>query len=436
LVANPWHLLLTRSGHEGLMMPLLLLVPLATMLWANFPFGESEGHVPRPLRAIIAGSLAGICCYGYPSNRIVLPMFFAVAVLLSWRDWWQKLHDRRWAIAVGLMLFSAAVFFLPLVWMHLTDPAMAGRAQVTWVWAPDDSLGQKIMKVAGRYPMHFGVPFLFQSGERYPPLAPPKGYGEFLWFTLPLMIAGVVCAVKQYRSSTSVRTLAALVLVYPAGDLLTGHTLPTSPHAFRAATGIVAIALLAAYGAVCAWNWLRSRGRLLAICAGCFFLLVVLGMSVAFLRDFFGSYNREVDIYRSHGVDLIQGLDWLRPRLAKVDAVFCTTGYVPHPYMYSLVHLGYDPKQWFSNKPEVTQIPTRNRTLPYEDVTHFGKMYFIYGGSVNSTIQHLYRNGRTDHVVFIVLPGELHGMEDTIKPSLEIHDTQGKVSLLIYEMNM
>jgi hypothetical protein len=104
--------------------------------------------------------------------------------------------------------------------------------------------------------------------------------------------------------------------------------------------------------------------------------------------------------------------------------------------MYSLVRLGYEPAQWFSDQPEIMKIPTRNTIEPYEDVTHFGKMYFIYGGSANAAIQSLYSNGRVDHVVFIVKPGELNGMDDRIKPSLEIRDPQGNVSLLIYEVNL
>jgi 4-amino-4-deoxy-L-arabinose transferase-like glycosyltransferase len=433
LTFNPWHLFLSRSGHEGILTPLLLLIPLAAMLWANLPFDSSAGRPPRPFRAAVAGLLTGLCCYGYPSIRIFLPLFFTAAILLSWKEWRRRFRDRAWALAMLLMLFSAAALYLPLIWVHVTDPAMLRRAGTQWVWAANDAFGQKIVKTIQRYPPHFGLPFLFESGDRYPALTPPAGYGEFLWFMFPLMLAGMIILIKSYRTSVSARTLAALVLLYPAGDLLNRHP---SPHAFRAAPGIVALVMLAAFGAVWIARWLFSRDRMLMIAAVGLGLVTASVSTIVFLHAFFQSYNREAHIYHSYAVDLIEALDWLRPRLDNIDVVFCTTGSAPHPYIYSLVRLGYEPAQWFNDRPEISKIPTRNTIEPYEDVTHFGKMYFFYGGSVNATIQSLYLNQRVDHAVFIVKPGELPSVDESAKPSLEIRDPQGNVSLLIYEMNL
>jgi hypothetical protein len=117
---------------------------------------------------------------------------------------------------------------------------------------------------------------------------------------------------------------------------------------------------------------------MLAMAAAGLGLAVASASTIVFLHAFFQSYDQEDHIYHSYAVDLIAALDWLRPRLTNVDAVFCTTGAAPHPYMYSLVQLRYEPSQWFNDSPEITEIPTRNTILPYEDVTHFGRNSFSW----------------------------------------------------------
>ena len=85
LAINPWHLQMSRWGHEASIAPLLGLIPFAGLLWANLPAGNDKNESPRPIIAGISGILAGIGCFGYHSVRLFVPVhiFALVLFLLS-----------------------------------------------------------------------------------------------------------------------------------------------------------------------------------------------------------------------------------------------------------------------------------------------------------------------------------------------------------------
>lgn len=98
LAFNPWHLQQSRWGHEASIAPLLGLIPLAGMLWANLPVSNDKNNHPRPVIAGISGVLAGIGCFGYHSVRLFVPIFIFALVLFNLPQWWKnvKTKKRRW----------------------------------------------------------------------------------------------------------------------------------------------------------------------------------------------------------------------------------------------------------------------------------------------------------------------------------------------------
>ncbi|MBI4457166.1 MAG: glycosyltransferase family 39 protein [Acidobacteria bacterium] len=430
LAANPWHLQMSRWGHESTLTPLLIMVPLAAFLWANAPFSDDKERSPRPVAAASAGAVAGICCYGYPAVRLFLPVFLLSAVLVTWRGWWDRLKTRSGVLAIGAILITGAATFGPLMWKHVTDAEINKRGQATWVWSQSDTPGEKIQKVLSRYPGHFGTDFLFIHGDRDIALSPPPGNGLFHWYMLPMMIVGLIVSILRFKSSRAARVLLTWLALYPVADLLNEHP---SMHALRSLPGLCALILLAALGAVIAGKWLWGRHRLAAVAIACVMAIAVIVQNARFIGQFFGDFNRQPEKYSVYGVDILEACEWLRPRFSNVDAVFCTGSSIPHPAIYTLVGLRYDPKQWFRDVRNVVSGPLPGGAYKGEEIySRYGKMYFLLGEFNRSVLEELSQNGRRDHVIFIVRPGEL-GLEKITRPTHQIRDPQGRAVLWIFD---
>jgi hypothetical protein len=433
LAFNPWHFQVSRWSTESALTPLLIMASLATLLWANMPFDDDEQRRPKPAIAALAGVLAGISCYGHWTVRLFLPIFLIGAVLVTWRAWWDRLKNRSWALAITAMLIAGALTFGPFLWRHVTDPEVNKRAKmVGWVWRESDTPGERIKKVLGRYPGHFGPEFLFTSGDRFPSNSPPKGTGLFHWYDLPLMLGGVVVSVFRFKSSRASRFLLLWVLLYPAADLLSQHV---SLHSLRSLPGLCGLILLASVGAVSAGRWLWQRRRQTAVVILSVMALLVIKFNARFLNDFFGGdfYKQQYNFFL-YGADILEAARWLRPRLNDVDAVFVTGTATRHPYIFTLVGLGYDPHQWFRDIREVVPGPLPNGAYRYEDVyLRYGKMHFMFNESSMDAIKKLQQNARRDRVIFIVRPGEIR-LETQPSPVYEVRNPDGQPVLWVFDL--
>jgi 4-amino-4-deoxy-L-arabinose transferase-like glycosyltransferase len=426
LAVNPWHVQQSRWGHEAALCPLLVILPLAMLLWANLPFADEPNRRPRIGLALLGGLMTGVSCYGYPAVRLFLPAFLAAAVLATWRGWWSQLKTRHGATAIAALVVGAAATFGPLAWKHVTDAEQIGkRGKMTQVWTDQDSTRTKIEKILSRYPGHFGPDFLFISGDTYE-IQSPAGFGQFHWYMAPLMIIGLTIALRRLRTSRSARVLLVWLVLYPVSDLLSTH-FNSSMHALRSSPGVCGLILIGALGAVGAGTWLWQNSRSASIVTACIVAIVVVALNGRFLYHFFGDYNDRPRVYHGYQVDLLKACDWLSPRLKDVDAVFCTTALMNMPYIVTLVGLDYDPRQWFRDVRDV-----RTTAGQWEIYIRYGKMNFMYGRAWVAALKELQQTGRRHRVLFIVRPGELR-LEN---PVYEIYGPPGTAPLFIYEQNL
>ena len=247
-------------------MPILTLLPVTALLWARVPFKGTLNLRFQPFKALLAGAVIGICCYGYPAVRVFparLSCSSAGGELGSLVESTQNLPRNDGDI---LLILSLAATMGPLIWKHLTDPEINKRALTTQVWADSDSLGTRIDKVLNRYPGHFGLDFLFLNGDKDIALSPPPNTGLFLWDSIVWMILGVVVLFKTFASSWPSRILAVWLITYPVGDLLHHHV---SLHSLRSLPGLCALVLLAALGMIQAGS---GYGSAIARCDGLWLL--------------------------------------------------------------------------------------------------------------------------------------------------------------------
>ena len=403
LVVNPWHFSSTRWAIDGSIVPFLTLLTMAAILYAGLPLADG-GPRPRPWAAALAGVVSGIACYGYWAVRLHFPVFLALAVLLTWRSWAGMLRSRAGVAATLAFALGLAVTFGPLVFEHLTDPAIGARGAQTRLWDPGTPLPGIARQVLGRYAIHFGPAFLFVRGDIDPGNAPADS-GAFEWAMLPLMLIGLVAAVRRFRTSTSAALLLAMVLAYPVGDLVGRYQ---GVHAFRSSPGLPGLLLLAAWGAVSGWRWLRGRSRQLAWVAAGVIAVATLAQDARSMTTYFGEWSDRPGIQVLFHADFMQACAWVRPRACDLDAVFWTTDRVNMPFALTLVGLGYDPARWLSD-PKVIG----HDDAGWDYYLRYGDNYFLYGQLCRRYVEAMQADGRRERALFVVRPHEL-GLENPV----------------------
>jgi hypothetical protein len=422
LVFNPWHFSSTRWAIDGSIVPFLTLVAIASMLYARLPIADDEPRA-RPWVAALAGVISGITCYGYWAVRLHLPIFLTLAVLLTWRGWRAMFRSRVGALAIIAFALGLASTFGPLAFRHVTDPAMNARGVQTRLWDPGTPLTHVARLELERYVVHFGPDFLFVHGDVDPGNAPADS-GAFEWATLPLMLVGLLSAIRRVRRSMSCAVLLAMILAYPAGDMAARYP---GVQAFRSSPGIIGLVLLAAWGAATAWRWLRNRGRRLAWVAAGIIGVATLAQDARSMRTYFGEWPDRPEIYFLFHTDFMKACEWVRPRLHHTDAVFWTTSNVNMPFAMTLVGLRYDPMRWVADPKDVRPGPGG-----WDYYVRYGNNYFLYGQLCRPYIEAMQRNGRAEHVLFVVRPHEL-GLE---RPVHVVPGSRGEPLLWICEADI
>lgn len=395
MALEPWPLFMSRWGIEGGLCPALALAVLALTLRAGFPLTDAPDR-PRPATSLLAGLAAGIACYGYWPMRLHIPALIVMILLATGRDVWRWVRTGAGRLAAGLFAAGLAATAGPLLWRHLTDPGIARRAEMTRLWDAGTPVPEILRRVGERYLAHFSPDFLFVRGDLFD-IVKPIGQGEFNWYLMPCMVAGAGLAITQARRRRVVRVLLALVLAYPAGDIISRYA---SVHALRSSPGIGALVLLGAWGGVEGLRWLWRRHPITGRWVATSMLVLVAALNARYLVRYFGEYNRRPEIYHGYQADLLEASEWLRPRLNEVDAVLWTTTGLNQPFAITLVGLRYEPRRWFSE-------PRDRRSAEWDLYVRYGKQTFMYGDLWRPHLEGIVGNGRADRVLFIVRPGEL-----------------------------
>lgn len=407
LALNPWHLVLSRIGHQAGLCPLLVCAPLALVLWSGVPV-TSVSQKAGWWRALLAGLCVGVVCYGYFPVRLFLPLLLLGMAAVTLPSTWRSLLQRRQLLAVGAFLLGAAATFGPLAYAHLMHPEkMARRGETLGLWLPTDGPLQIVGKILARWTAHFGPNFLFINGDPYE-VQSPVGFGQYHWYLLPLALVGVAVLVRRAWQSPAARVALCWLVLYPVGDILHTHqirmpdgALGEGLHALRSAPGLPALLLVGAVGAIACGEWLYRRGRMALLAPAVVFGLLVIGLNVRFLTYYFTQYPQRFNVYHGYQADLVEALDWIKPRLPQADAAFITTTGMNVPYAIAMVVLGYDPHQWQRDEKDLLLMG------PWENYRRVGKLNFIYDRVAFDDLQALMKNGRPDRVLLVTRPGEL-----------------------------
>jgi 4-amino-4-deoxy-L-arabinose transferase-like glycosyltransferase len=397
---SPWHIQNCRWGHEGTIAPLLFAAAVAAMLWAGVPCGDDPKR-PRAWAGFVAGLLTGVALYGYAALRLLIPVTMLAVSLAAPACWLRFARDRGGRRMILAIALGFAMSVGPLAWKHLTDSHINRRAAQTVAWEQSDSRTQRVLKVLGRYAPHFGPDFLFVHGTLDPALSPPAGYGWLHWYALPMLLIGTGAVVARARRSISARVLLAMLLAYPAGDLVFGQG--TAPHPLRSFPGLIPLSLVAALGVTEFTRILVARRRTLARGAvGALGVWIIVSHAL-YLRQYFGPFNDDAGKYWQRHVDVMEACAWLKPRFDDVDGVFLTHEMLPFPHVLPLVFLEYDPRRWFAEPREYIPCPP---TLQAEVVcARFGKVRLMYQPDrATAELSAMQSDDRRERIVLILRP--------------------------------
>jgi len=411
LALNPWHLHLSRWAIEPGISPLISIIPLAMLLWPNMPISDDKERVPRPLIAVLAGVITGICCYGYWAVLFFIPVCLALIVIVNLPAYRDSVRTRTGVLVIMAFFISFAAIFSPLAWQYIFHPEGIARHAADKYWLGPGPLPIAIKDFVVRYLQHFSPSFLFVRPIINPIHSSPI---LFHWYMLPIMFLGLIVLVRNFLSSGSARVLFVSLFAYPLGDLIIGP-----PNALRSSPGLCSLVLLAAVGAVSTGKWLWQKNRKTAISAFVAFAVAVVGLNAKYLSYFYGAYNLRPAIYHFYHTDLVEACRWLKPRINEFDAVFCTTTFMNMPYIVTLVALDYDPHKWLE---EPRACFTEGE---FDYYFFYGKMHFMYDKPFIPTLNKLPAGAK---ILAIVRPGEF-GLKNPIHQIYRPYD--GEPSLWI-----
>ncbi len=427
LTVSPWHLHLSRIGHESTLVPATIVIAM----WCWSRWRQHWAYV------VTAGAVTGLSLYGYSTMRLITPMLLAAGLLCFHRDVLGWLKDRRgrWAVVGGLALM--VVILLPLAMRMIDDGEafMSRTREVSVLHHPTWSIGEKIQRVATQYIAHFSPNWLVLRGDPYP-LQSIRGVGQLNWIALPLLIVGIAVSLWHCRRNRSYRFLILWLLLYPLPGAIT-HGGLDSPgvggvHALRSACGLGMFQWLAAIGA----TWLtsamtRHRDNPKRYCTA----MVVVGLAIVInggycVRQYFGVWSRDAWIKSLYQDDLVDALRTIRPHWQRFDHIYISVQtdaekrwYSGEPYSLALLTLPVEPDAFHNWDKEVDYV---RPTDGFHRVRTFGP--FI-ASTETSDMQASFTADPDQAAMIIARPNE--SFPPQLPRIAEIRDASGAVRFVI-----
>jgi hypothetical protein len=225
--------------------------------------------------AVAAGVAWAFAMYSYSAGR---PM--TVLILTCFGVAYFGVLRTRWKTALAFVVTWIAMLIPLALSLARTPQALTTRFGMISIFQDQPAWNVALTRFASRYAEYFGLQFLFFKGDQN--VRQHSGYGgELFLFLAPLILAGIYCLVRRWRSQPACRFVALGLLVYPVAAALTVDHM----HSGRSINGVIFWAFTAVIGAHCLWEN-RGAGRnvlILACCAG----IVEIGL---YMKDYFGVY--------------------------------------------------------------------------------------------------------------------------------------------------
>jgi 4-amino-4-deoxy-L-arabinose transferase-like glycosyltransferase len=392
LAISPWHILISRWGFEGNLLPFIFSAAVLCLLKST-----------EEPRWFIAGMLLlGLCLYTYGPAYAVVPLFLLVAVpiLVATR----KLPPQVVLIGLGVLALAAIPIALFL-------------AVNTFHWS-SIHLGPITIPRLPSQPRYQAISAIFQSGlaqnlfQNLKDLASllwqqedgfffntVRPYGYFYTYTLPLAVIGLPALFPIHRAPLN--PARKLLLTWLLVCLILGVL--ESVNIGR--LNLIFIPLIFCVAAALAWVGQRSK-----VAAGAAVILL-LGAFVLFTRDYHGpQYASAADREFSQG--LLPAISFASQSPGQP---VCVTKSVNMPYIYVLFSQRLDPRQY---------LPTLKYANPhgaFRQVTSLDRYSFGLDNCAQDsrTVYVLSRAGESPPASSATYPTAAFGEFTVFSPSLK-----------------
>lgn len=403
LTLSPWHLQLSRFGHESSLSTAFTVFALYALSLASFPQLGARRAMIRGLPLVGAAGLFALGLYTYPSMRLFTPLLIITGITLFARDnrpAFTVVVNRVWLVAASVI---GALVALPLVSLAGTSwDQFAGRAREVFLFNGSQPFGVALMTALKQYAAHFGPDWLFLHGDTYRIQSPP-GFGQLSFVVAPFLIVGIVVAWKRRREDRIGWFLLAWLLLHPIAASITD----SGPHALRSACGIGVFEWLAAIGCQSLVSLCGTQRRrvVAAVCA-----MALAGNGGFVVYDYFARWARDPWVAALYQRDLRDALRAVRPIVRDFDRIHISIEtdrdkrwYSGEPYILVLLTLPVEPADFHRwSKSVVYDRPTDG----FHRVESFGPFVMSTSPEV---LDRYFREFPNDRVLVIARPGEIRG---------------------------
>ncbi len=347
LAISPWHIYLSRLGHEANLG--LALVALGVYFFLRAVVTSSRNAW------LFAAISFGLSVHGYQSQKIISPLLLIFGGALYWKAIWHEKKKVMFAAAVGLIIAIPAVTVTlspqGMVRFRGTsafadDAAIVVAAREKYIAAKESE--NRIAQIfqsryvtnavifATNYVSHFSPAWLFAGGEREAHKVP--GLGLMYVWELPLLLFGLWAII----ASRLPRRLQAFLLISIFISPIPASLTTQAPHAMRAYTFIPLLQVVEAFGVW--WIVRRLSKQQLRI------LAVVVGMVVSMgLSKFWQGYFVRFPVEQSDAFQyaMKEAVSYARVSEASYQKIeFSNQGALYQSYMFFLFYTRFNPGEY------------------------------------------------------------------------------------------
>src|SRR5579875_230070 len=265
---SPWHLPLSRMGHEAITASATVTLAMACLLLAV--------RRQRGRWLLMAGLFLGAALYSYAITKAFVPLMMVWIALIYWR---QLAAMRRWALGAAALTLLSAVPQALVLWRHPTLTMARYHSM-----APGAVLHQDLAHVAliivHSWALSFDPRFLFLRGSPWVELHPP-GFGQLL-VAQAVMLGLTLCALSEARYRRPVIFLLGWLFL----GALPGALILPRFHPQHLILMVTPLMLLSAVGMVFLFDY-RGVGAGLRALSALLVLLIAMVQAVRFVSFYF-----------------------------------------------------------------------------------------------------------------------------------------------------
>jgi len=419
LTVCPWHLLISRFGHDASQTPLFaVLLMLALQQCALGLNAESSFRSPA-LDWGVLGLVVGVSPYTYASMKLFVPAMLISFAVIYRRPLFAAMRDRRIVGAIVVGVIVCLIVAAPMIWATFTRwEQINARAEETSLFHQGQPIATVLADCAQNWAEHFGPRWLFVRGSDVVFFRTP-GVGQLNWFTAPLLLLGLLhIGIKRIRSRFH-WVLVAWLIFYPIASALT----TASPHVLRAACGIAAFAWLGGIGAAAlverfSHQWALSRLIATGLAAG---IIINGGWSSRRYFEIFGRNSQMASLYQA---DWRVALEAIKDRWRGYQRVFITDHasverrwVADQAYIHVLVYLRIQPGEFQRWEKNVTYVP---EDAAFHTVKSMGPFVMSTQPAILSDF---FTTWDGNPVLLVARPGDVNGgkiLDEIIWPNGEI----------------